>query len=194
MLRRRGDYSFRIRNIKKMCASRPTTGARFRIVCTAMVLLGAWHELGAQRALGASVGAALPIGGTADLLTIGDHSGLFVVFRPPVLVQRARVDFTWSNLKDRNTSGVTHHVFWIALGAVIETPTSVPGPRGYVILGAGSYHQKRPGVRRDAAGLSAGAGLEFRLGPFGAFGEARIHYVLDGARTKLFPLGIGLRF
>lgn len=182
---------------------------RLRICVEAVALIVCFTGLASgQRAIGGAVGAAFPIGGSADALEIGQQSGVFLLFTPrrgPFA--RARIDFTWAEMQNRLAPDVRDRFYWTALGVVFaaRVPGSSgagagmdvatkPEPSGYVILGAGVYHQKRPDARRDAAGINTGAGIEFALGPFGAFAEARLHYLDDGLRTKLFPIGLGLRF
>lgn len=151
----------------------------------------------AQTSLSVAVGAVVPIGGTADVLNSGYHATLAIAFRPISARYRLRIDGMLSEMLDKKKNAATSHQVVAATANLVVSGTGGPGPSGYVIAGVGSYHHsgsEAPGAPRNDFGGSVGAGIHFPLGFLGAFVESRLHYVADGAKTKLFPIAFGFTF
>ena len=73
-------------------------------------------------------------------------------------------------------------------------PTADIRPAGYVVIGVGSYQNSGSSGRTSDPGFNIGAGINFGMGFFGSFVEARMHYVADATKTKYFPMTFGLTF
>jgi len=148
----------------------------------------------AQSRLSGAIGATVPIGGTADRINIGYQSALAISLAPFRSPNRVRLEAAIADLTDKVASSLERRVTFFAANFVATSVTAPNAPAGYVIAGIGAYHQRTAGKGRDDAGLNIGAGISFSFGAFGAFTEARLHYIADGSKTKLFPITFGLVF
>ena len=162
---------------------------------TAVATLAAL-PLGAQARYSGAIGAAVPIGGAADQTKIGYQSALAITvpaFRPSL---RLRIEGAIAELMDRPPTSEARR--YSSLGAsVVLIPGSTAkatAPSGYVIGGIGLYRQRLGAIGTDHAGASLGAGITFSLGAYGAFTEARLHFIATDTKTKLFPITFGLVF
>ena len=151
-------------------------------------------RLNAQSRISGAVGVAVPIGGTADRIKIGYQSVLAISLAPFQSPNRIRLEAAIAELSDKVATTVERRISFAAANLVMTSVAVPSAPAGYVIAGVGAYHQRAAGMGSDHGGLNVGAGITFTFGAFGAFTEARLHYIADGSKTKLFPITFGLVF
>ena len=151
-------------------------------------------RLAAQARYTAAVGAVIPIGGAADKIKIGYQSAVAFSFTPFQSPNRIRLEATIAELMDKVPASTARRITSVTANLVLASLTAPKVPAGYVIAGVGAYHQRVAGQGTDNVGFNVGAGVSFTFGAFGAFTEARLHYLIADARTKLFPITIGLVF
>ena len=136
----------------------------------------------------------MPIGGAADDTKIGHHAALAISMTPFRSSNRLRIEATSAQLMDKAPASTSRALASVTANLVLAPASPPKAPSGYVIAGIGAYHQRIAGKGSDHAGLNIGAGVSFNFGAFGAFTEARLHYIATGAKTKLFPITFGLVF
>jgi hypothetical protein len=140
------------------------------------------------------LGAAVPIGSSADRLNAGYNATVSYAVRPRGMSNFVRLEGAVNALTAKTVLKEKREVAsWTANLVIVPTHLSTP-PAGYVIVGAGSYQKTGAGGRESDLGFNAGAGIRFSMGFFGTFVEARLHYINDGDRTKYFPMTFGLTF
>lgn len=163
-----------------------------RSVVASLLLLSLAGKLHAQWTVG--LGAAVPIGSSADRLNAGYNAALSYAFKPRGISNYVRLEGTVSALTEKTVAKEKHQVAsWTANLVIVPNHLSAP-PTGYVIVGAGSYQRTGGGIRQSDPGLNVGAGIRFSMGFFGTFIEARLHYIQDDDKTKYFPMTFGLTF
>jgi len=150
-------------------------------------------RLEAQSRFSGAIGVAVPIGGSADRIKIGYQTALAISLAPFQSSNRIRLEGAVAELSDKIATPVQRRISFAAANFVAAS-VAAGAPAGYVIAGIGAYHQRAAGKGSDHAGLNVGAGITFTFGAFGAFTEARLHYLADGSKTKLFPITFGLVF
>jgi hypothetical protein len=171
-------------------ASRSTPAS----LAIAAVLLGG-SVLQAQAKVNIGIGAAIPIGTTADRVNPGYNALLSYSTRMAWMKRnQVRVEVGVNSLPERSVPDVRRQILSGTANLVIVGEPR-PGPLGYVILGVGSYGKSgQLVVHRSDPGFNIGAGIRFTMGFFGTFVEARMHYVNDAEKTKYFPMTFGLTF
>ena len=147
----------------------------------------------AQHAFRAGIGADIPVGRTADVLTSGFHTTLGFAFTPHVLRHEVRLDASFAELSTHDSASTTHRIQSYTADIVLAGPSRLT-PAGYVVLGVGTYQQSGRRGRKHGNGINVGAGINFPRHVAGAFLEARLHYIDGRTRTKYFPVTFGLVF
>lgn len=148
----------------------------------------------AQAKVNIGIGAAIPIGTSADRVNPGYDMMLAYTTRPPFMRRnRIRFEFGLNSLPERAVPDSRRTVQSGTVNFVIIDETR-PAPIGYTILGVGTYQKSGSVARHSDPGVNVGAGIRFTMGFFGTFLEARLHYVNDSERTKYFPMTFGLTF
>jgi opacity protein-like surface antigen len=158
---------------------------------------------------GVSAGAAIPTGDMGDGLNTGFGIAGTADMKTHLPVNfRGELSFNRFGAKDM-PSGVDGHarIFAGIVNAVLSIPTS-GGVQPYVIGGPGVYSLKTTvsdgtvdiSSSKTAMGLNGGAGLNFHIGTFSTFAEARYHYIFSKDDNKGFvnsqtiPVSFGIRF
>jgi hypothetical protein len=158
---------------------------------TVLLLAG---RIEAQVRYSAAIGPAVPIGTTADRINIGYQTAVAMSFAPFRSRNRVRLEGAVAELSDKVVTSVARRITFAAANFVATAVTEPNAPAGYMIAGVGAYHQRAAGKGSDSPGVNVGAGISFAFGAFGAFTEARLHYIGGNTKTKLFPITFGLVF
>ena len=121
---------------------------------------------------------------------------------------RGELSFNRFGAKDMPAGTDGHaRIFAGIVNAVLSIPTS-GGVQPYFVGGPGVYSLKLTqsfgagdvSVSKTAMGLNGGAGLNFPLGTFSTFAEARYHYIFSKddnkgyVNSQTIPLSFGVRF
>lgn len=158
---------------------------------------------------GVSAGAAIPTGDMGDGLNTGFGIAGIADMKTHLPVNfRGELSFNRFGAKDM-PSGVDGHarIFAGIVNAVLSIPTS-GGVQPYVIGGPGVYSLKTTvsdgtvdvSSSKTAMGLNGGMGLNFHVGTFSTFAEARYHYIFSKddnkgyVNSQTIPLSFGIRF
>lgn len=147
--------------------------------------------LGAQWTVG--LGAAVPIGSSADRLNSGYNTLLSYSMRPRSTGNYVRLEGAINALKEKTPLADKRQISSGTVNYVVVAKGQL-APAGYVLFGVGTYQKSGGGTRESNPGLNAGAGIKFAMGFFGTFVEARLHYIHDDDKTKYFPMVFGLTF
>ncbi|MEK7401663.1 MAG: hypothetical protein AABZ80_04790 [Gemmatimonadota bacterium] len=150
-------------------------------------------EASAQMYINAGMGAAVPIGSSADLLNVGYSAMLSVDTKPNWMRGHLRLEGAVNSLVHRVAGSPKREVLSVTVNLITDGGTR-DVPSGYAVIGAGYYQQSGSIARRTDPGINVGAGIRFPVGFFATFIEARLHYVADDAKTKYFPMTFGLVF
>ena len=172
------------------CATRPTRSLAVGIALS----LAPLAATGAQARFNAGIGAAIPIGASADEVNPGYSMLVSFAMRPHFFTRnQLRFEFGSNSLPERAVPNVSRSVLTGTANLVIIRDPAAR-PLGYSIVGFGTYQKSGSVPRRSSQGVNLGAGMQFTLGFFGAFLEARLHYIHDANKTKYFPMTFGLTF
>jgi hypothetical protein len=160
----------------------------------------------AQLKFGVAAGASIPNGDFADVVETGYHLMATAGIKPPLAPVGFRVDgmFTEFNSKAAG-SDAKERILGLNANAVLSMPGAVVlSP--YAIGGVGMYRQSIspsvPGVDAQTdMGVNIGAGIQFGLAGFSAFGEIRFHNIFNGddgsgnsTSTRFIPITFGITF
>jgi hypothetical protein len=160
----------------------------------------------AQLKFGVAAGASLPNGDFADAVETGYHAMVTAGIKPPLAPVGFRVDgmFTEFNAKAPATD-TKERILGLNANAVLSMPGAVVlSP--YLIGGVGMYRQSIspsvPGLDAQTdMGVNIGAGIQFGLAGFSAFGEIRLHNIFNGdggsgnsTSTRFIPITFGITF
>lgn len=161
---------------------------------------GAQMSGGRAVSFGLAGGATLPLGDAADAYDVGFNLMGLVNVQPDFLPVGARFDVMYHSLGGKSdlTGSLAGdlNVFGGTANAVL-TVSNTGTVRPYVLGGVGLYNLDSDGVTESVTkfGLNGGGGVDFGLGGFNTFVEARFHSVFtEGAKTNLVPVVFGLRF
>lgn len=166
---------------------------RSTIVVFAGLVAIAAPQAGAQASINVGIGAAVPIGSSADRLSPGYTTTLAFAFQPNWMHNDLRLEGAVISLAAKSAASKKRQILSATANVIISGKADAV-PAGYVIVGAGSYQASGGISRRTDYGVNVGAGVRFSLGFFGTFVEARLHYVADDTKTKYFPMTFGLTF
>jgi hypothetical protein len=165
------------------------------VIGAVAIALIAAPAVGAQSRVSVGIGAGIPIGTTADRVNPGYSSLLSYAVRARWLNRNhIRLEVGVTSFPERSVPDERRQII-SSLANLVIVGTERPGPLGYVIIGAGSYQESGALVaRHNDPGVNIGAGIQFSMGFFGTFVEARLHYINDSSKTKYFPMTFGLTF
>lgn len=163
------------------------------LAAAALVAVPAVHAQ-ATPSFGASVGVALPMGDFGDAFDAGWRIGGLVQLKPAALPVALRGEVNYSSFGSKINGLGSSNILDVTANAVLPFSTDAQATTSfYGIGGLGIYNANRGGGTNF--GLNVGAGVNFNLAGFKAFGEARFHNVFsDGNSTQLIPLTFGIRF
>lgn len=152
--------------------------------------------LQAQASFSIAAGAAVPMGGTADVLKTGYNVTAGIGIKPPLAPLGFRVEGMFNQM-DYKTS--TFGSARVLAGVANVTLSGVAMPMGYLIGGVGIYNFSSPDIAGSTSttkpGFNIGAGLNFPLTGFSTFAEIRFHLVTtDNSSTKFVPITFGIKF
>lgn len=155
---------------------------------------------------GGGLGLTVPIGSLSDGNNAGYHIQGMGGWEAANTPWGFRGDLTWNSMggKSINTPGGgtvnfgTAHLLAVNGNAVYKfrpkDKSSSTTP--YALAGLGLYHLSvSDGGSQTKFGFDAGAGLEWRLTGFSAYGEARFHDIFtSGKSARYIPITFGLKF
>jgi opacity protein-like surface antigen len=158
---------------------------------------------------GVSAGAAIPTGDMGDGLNTGfGITGLADMKTHLPVNFRGELSFNRFGVKDLPT-GVDGHsrIFAGIVNAVFSVPTK-SSIQPYFLGGPGVYSLKTTlsdgdvdvSTSKTAMGLNGGMGLNFHVGTFSTFAEARYHYIFSSddnngnVNAQTIPISFGIRF
>jgi opacity protein-like surface antigen len=159
---------------------------------------------------GVSGGAAIPTGKMSDGVNAGFGLTGLADFKAPTMPVNFRAELGYNRFGAKDLpSGIDGHSRILSgiMNAVMSIPTA-GGVQPYVLGGPGVYSMKaivtdgdvEVSSSKTAMGLNGGMGLNFHVGRFSSFAEARYHYIFSKDENKGFenaqtiPLSFGIRF
>lgn len=153
--------------------------------------------LHAQTSFSVAAGAAVPIGSTADVMSVGYNVTAALGIKPPLAPIGLRIDGMFNSMEGKRSGSGTGRIL---AGTANVTLSGAALPMGYLIGGLGMYNFSTSGVTPKPAsetkfGFNIGVGLKFPLIGLSPFAEARLHYVnTDVEKTKFIPITFGITF
>jgi len=158
-------------------------------------------------ALGIGGGAAIPVGKLSNTQVTGFNGIIALALGAPDLPIGVRFDGIYNNFSRKKVisaqgSATNTYGFRIA-GIIANVVYAFPGTsvKSYIVGGGGLYNTKLDvagSKSENHAGLNAGAGLTFGLGPIGSFIESRYHLIsrepTKGGVIHFVPITFGLMF
>jgi Outer membrane protein beta-barrel domain len=158
-------------------------------------------------ALGIGGGAAIPVGKLSNTQVTGFNGIIALALGAPDLPIGVRFDGIYNNFSRKNVisaqgSATNTYGFRIA-GLLANVVYAFPGTsvKSYIVGGGGLYNTKfdvAGSKSENHAGLNAGAGLTFGLGPIASFIESRYHFIsrepTKGGVIHFVPITFGLMF
>ena len=158
-------------------------------------------------ALGIGGGAAIPVGKLSNTQVTGFNGIIALALGAPDLPIGVRFDGIYNNFSRKKVisaqgSATNTYGFRIA-GIIANVVYAFPGTsvKSYIVGGGGLYNTKLDvagSKSENHAGLNAGAGLTFGLGPIGSFIESRYHFIsrepTKGGVIHFVPNTFGLMF
>ena len=157
-------------------------------------------QLAGSRAVsfGLAGGATLPLGDVADAYDVGFNLMGLVNVQPAFLPVGARFDVSYHSLGgSSDLAGIGDLNVFAGTANAVLTVSNTGSVRPYVLGGLGVYNLDTDGVTESVTkfGLNGGGGIEFGLGGFNTFLEARFHSVFtEDSNTNLLPVVFGIRF
>ena len=158
-------------------------------------------------ALGIGGGAAIPVGKLSNTQVTGFNGIIALALGAPDLPIGVRFDGIYNNFSRKKVisaqgSATNTYGFRIA-GIIANVVYAFPGTsvKSYIVGGGGLYNTKLDvagSKSENHAGLNAGAGLTFGLGPIASFIESRYHFIsrepTKGGVIHFVPITFGLMF
>lgn len=158
-------------------------------------------------ALGIGGGAAIPVGKLSNTQVTGFNGIIALALGAPDLPIGVRFDGIYNNFSRKNVisaqgNATNTYGFRIA-GIIANVVYAFPGTsvKSYIVGGGGLYNTKLDvagSKSENHAGLNAGAGLTFGLGPIASFIESRYHFIsrepTKGGVIHFVPITFGLMF
>jgi hypothetical protein len=144
-------------------------------------------------------GATVPVGDVGDFYDTGFNLMGSVNVQPAFLPVGARFDVMYHSLGGKDgllSDGADLNI----LGGnanVVLTVANTGTVRPYVLGGVGLYNLDFNGVGDNETkfGLNGGGGIEFGVGGFNTFVEARLHSIFtEDTKVNLVPVVFGIRF
>jgi hypothetical protein len=158
-------------------------------------------------AVGFGGGGSIPVGRLKDAQNSGFNGLVSLALGVAELPIGIRIDgiynrFPGSGASSRTTGPANTSSFRVT-GVLGNLIFAFPGTttKAYVITGGGFYYTKLDAVGAESerdAGLNAGAGFTFGLGPIASFVEARYHFIrrppAKGGVIHFVPITLGIMF
>lgn len=180
--------------------------SRKMLAVAAFALMAPVAMAQAQLKFGVGLGASLPNGDFADGVETGYHIMATAGVKPPLAPVGFRVDGMFNQFSDKTAgSDLKARIMGLTANAVLSMPGAVVlSP--YAIGGVGYYNQtispKPTGFEaQNDLGVNLGAGIQFGLAGFSAFGEIRFHNIFNGddgtgtsTSTRFIPITFGITF
>jgi hypothetical protein len=158
-------------------------------------------------ALGIGGGAAIPVGKLSNTQVTGFNGIIALALGAPDLPIGVRFDGIYNNFSRKNVisaqGSVTNTYGFRIAGIIANVVYAFPGTsvKSYIVGGGGLYNTKLDvagSKSENHAGLNAGAGLTFGLGPIASFIESRYHFIsrepTKGGVIHFVPITFGLMF
>ena len=144
-------------------------------------------------------GATLPIGDAGDAFDTGFNLQGSLHLQPPLRAVGARFDVMYHSMGVKEDLLIGEADLNVLAGAanVVLTVSNTGTMRPYVLGGLGLYNLDFGGgsSSETKAGLNGGGGVEFGVGGFTTFIEARLHSIFtEESNTNLVPVVFGVRF
>jgi hypothetical protein len=158
-------------------------------------------------AVGLGGGASIPVGRLTDAQNAGFNGLISLALGVAELPIGIRIDGIYNRFPGSGTSsgttGTANASSFRVTGVLGNLIFAFPGTttKAYVITGGGFYYTKLDTTGAESerdAGLNAGAGFTFGLGPIASFVEARYHFIRrppeKGGVIHFVPLTLGIMF
>jgi hypothetical protein len=165
------------------------------------------QEVGGTRAVsfGIAGGATIPVGDAGDLYDTGFNLMGMLNVQPAFVPVGVRFDVMYHALGGKDVAtlpggggsvGVPDLRVLAGAANAVLTVSNTGTVRPYVLGGVGLYNLSCDGCESETkVGLNGGGGIEFGVGGFNTFVEARFHSVFtEEVNTNLIPVVFGLRF
>lgn len=164
--------------------------------------------MGASRAVsfGIAAGATIPVGDAADALATGFNVMGILDVQPVAMPLGVRFDVAYHSLGFKDDLGIVsdpgNFRIWSGTANAKLTASNNGVVRTYVLGGVGVYATSCDGCESQTKfGLNGGGGIEFGVGGFNAFTEARFHSIFvkndgstSGGNINFVPIVFGIRF
>ena len=145
-------------------------------------------------------GATLPMGDAGDAFDTGFNVQGALHLQPPLRAVGARFDVMYHSLGGKDQGllvGEADLNVFAGAANVVLTVSNTGTVRPYVLGGLGLYNLDFGGAFESETkfGLNGGGGIEFGVGGFNTFVEARLHSIFtEESNTNLVPVVFGVRF
>jgi len=144
-------------------------------------------------------GATVPVGDAGDAFDTGFNLQGALHLQPPLRAVGARFDVMYHSLgsKQQLLVGEADLNVLAGLANVVLTVANSGTVRPYVLGGLGIYNLDFGGGfdSETKFGINGGGGIEFGVGGFNTFVEARLHSIFtEDTNTNLVPVVFGVRF
>ena len=146
---------------------------------------------------GLAAGATFPQGDVGDVFDWGYHVSGQVGIKPAASPVGFRGDVMFHSFGAKDDSGFDGENLNVLAGIVnAELGLGGVAARPYIIGGLGMYRSTLADSDAETDfGFNVGAGVDFALAGFSAFGEVRFHSIqTEGESTNIIPVSFGLRF
>jgi hypothetical protein len=176
------------------------------VAATLALALAAARPAAAQDAAGARAvsfsiagGATMPVGDASDFYDTGFNLMGSVNVQPAYLPVGARFDVMYHSLGGKDLGLLEADDLNVLAGNanVVLTVSNTGTVRPYVLGGVGAYNLDAGGSSESVTkfGLNGGGGIEFGVGGFNTFVEARLHSIFtEDSKTNIVPVVFGIRF
>ena len=159
------------------------------------------QESAGTRAVSFSIGggATVPMGDAGDAFDTGFNLQGALHVQPALRAVGARFDVMYHSLgaKQDLLIGEADLNVLAGIANVVLTVSNTGTVRPYVLGGLGIYNLDLGGGAESETkfGLNGGGGIEFGVGGFNTFVEARLHSIFtEESNTTLVPVVFGVRF
>jgi opacity protein-like surface antigen len=148
---------------------------------------------------GIAGGATLPVGDASDFYDTGFNLMGSINVQPAYMPVGARFDVMYHSLGGKDVGIFEAEDLNILAGNanVVLTVSNTGTVRPYVLGGVGIYNLDAGGSSESVTkfGLNGGGGIEFDVGGFNTFVEARLHSIFtEDSKTNVVPVVFGIRF
>ena len=167
----------------------------------------------AQRpfSVGVALGATVPVSDLGDDFDTGYHGTVSVNFSPPALPVGVRIEGAFNQLAGTDGGIVEfndYRILSVTANATLGIPMAMSPISPYLVGGLGLYRTSYECTgcqdpKSNDLGFNIGVGTKFGMAGFGAFVEARYHYVQGeedsqgngpGSVIRFIPISFGIMF